>query len=460
MQAKIDKRALLVVTMASNFFNPLMGAAINVALKKIGLEFSISAVGLSWVSMSYLLASAAFLVPMGKLGDTLGRKRMFLLGNLLFAGFTLLCGFAISAPMLIVLRVLQGVSSAMMVATSMALIISAFPPQERGKVIGLNVSAVYVGSSVAPLIGGLLTDSFGWRGIFLMNAVASALIATLVLTRIRGELEAPVRETFDWKGTILYIVSIVAFMLGFSKLPEISAIVLTIVGVLGMIWFVRLELRTTHPVLNINLFAQNKVFALSNVSAIINYAATFAMSFMMSLYLQYVKGFSAREAGIVLMAQPIVMALVASFSGRLSDKRDPHVLSSMGMAISSVGLLILTFVNGDTSIAYIVGGLMVLGFGFGLFSSPNTNAAMSSVDRKVYGSASSVLSTMRNSGMILSMAMASLSMHVLLGNAQINDGNMPQFIVSMKFIFLVFTILCALGVFTSLFGFKQKTIKG
>lgn len=447
---EMNKTFLLIVTMASNFFNPFMGAAVNVALKKIGSDFSMSAVGLSWVTMSYLLASAIFLVPFGRVGDIWGRTRMFLIGNIFFAIVTLLCSFATSAAMLIIMRFLQGVAAAMMTSTTMALVISAFPAKERGKVIGLNVSSVYVGSSLAPMIGGLITDTLSWRALFVINAVTSALIASMILWKLRYEWSEPVREKFDIVGTLIYMLSVSMLMYGFSSLPEMPAIILTLAGLTGLFVFAKVELKLESPVLNIRLFTQNRIFALANLSALINYAATFAMSFMLSLYLQYVKGMEAREAGMILIAQPVMMALVASFSGRLSDKMNPRILAAIGMAISTLGLLILSFIGSDTSNLYIVGGLVVLGIGFGMFSSPNTNVVMSSVDKKSYGIASATVSTMRNTGMMFSMAIASLVIHSFLGDAKISIENLPQFILSTKLVFGIFTALCFAGVFASL----------
>lgn len=446
----VNKTLLLVASMATHFFNPFMGAAVNVALKKIGTELSMSAIGLSWVSMSYLLASVIFLVPFGKLGDTWGRTKMFLYGTIIFALSTFLCAFVPNSTMLISMRFVQGIASAMMTSTLMAIVISAFPPQKRGKVIGLNVSSVYIGSSMAPMVGGLITDAFSWRSLFVINATASTLIAILIIWKLNREWSEVVKEKFDFKGTFIYMISILMLMYGMSKLPETNAIILTLAGIAGLFLFVQVELKTRFPVLNIRLFTENRVFALSNLSALINYAATFALSFMLSLYLQYVKGMEAREAGLVLVAQPVLMAIVASFSGRLSDRKNPRVLAALGMGISATGLLILSFINSDTTTIYILAGLTVLGIGFGLFSSPNTNVVMGSVDKRVYGTASAILGTMRSTGMMFSMAIASLTIHWFLGKSQINVTNLPLFITSTKIVFAVFTVLCYVGVFTSL----------
>ncbi len=454
-EVRLNKYVLLAVTMASNFLNPLMGAAVNVALPNIGQEFSMSAVGLSWVSMSFLLASSMFLIPFGKISDSWGRRKMFLYSNVLLMASSLFCAFAFSTETLIVGRSLQGIAAAGIFATSMAIVISAFEPHQRGKMIGLNVMAVYVGLSIAPVLGGVLTSAWGWRSLFYINTGAILLIIIAILTKIKTEWVVPSHAKFDLGGTFIYMISISILMYGFSHLPQPDAILLTILGVVGIIVFVKYELKQANPVLEMKLFFENKLFAYSNLSAFINYAATFAITFVLSLYLQYVKGLSPKEAGLILIAQPVVMAIVASFSGKLSDSKDPRVLASLGMGISAIGLIMLTFINQDTHTIYIIVALLILGFGFGMFSSPNTNSIMSSVEKKHLGLASATVSTMRTTGMMFSMAVAALSIHVFLGDAIISVTNLDAFIASAQTVIICFAVLCIVGIFTSLVGRRK-----
>ena len=455
----LNKNVLLAVTMSSNFLNPLMGAAVNVALPKIGEEFLMSAVGLSWVSMSFLLTSSVFLVPFGKISDSWGRMKMFLYSNILFALSSLFCAFSLSTEMLIIGRLFQGIAAAGIFATSMAIVISAFEPHERGKMIGLNVMAVYVGLSIAPVLGGILTDSWGWRSLFYINAGVVLLIIFAVITKIKAEWVIPSNAKFDFMGTLIYMVSVSGLMYGFSHLPRTEAAVLTLSGVAGLIVFVKFELKQANPVFEMQLFFKNKLFAFSNLSAFINYAATFAITFVLSLYLQYVKGLSPKETGLILIAQPIVMAFVASFSGKWSDTKDPRILASIGMGISALGLLMLTFISKETHYTYIIVALLILGFGFGLFSSPNTNSVMSSVEKRFLGLASATVSTMRTTGMMFSMAVAALSVHIFLGDAKINTANLDSFMLSMKAVIITFTFLCVIGIFTSLVGRRKVNNK-
>jgi EmrB/QacA subfamily drug resistance transporter len=453
-----NRTVILTVAMASSFFNPFMGAAVNVALPEISGQFSLNAVALSWIAMSFLLASAIFMVPLGRLADLTGRKKIFLIGNIVLTLGSVLCALSQTGSMLIAFRFLQGIGSAMIFSSGMAMVISAYPPQNRGKVIGLNVSAVYIGLSAAPALGGFMTEAWGWESLFYMNAIAGVFIILGVVGFVKTEWSDKSAGKFDVFGTVLYMVSMTLIMYGFSQLPDKNAIVMLVAGILVFGFFIWVELRHAYPVLEINLFIKNRIFAFSNLAALINYAATFAVTFIMSLFLQYVIGFSPSKAGFVLVAQPVMMAFVASFSGRMSDKYDPRILSSLGMGIIVVGLVMLTFLTPSIDMPYVVGSLLILGMGFGLFSSPNTNSVMGSVAKKDLGIASATISTMRLTGQMVSMATAAMVINVFIGDEKINQQNIPAFMQSTKVLFVIFAVLCFLGVFASLA--RGKTERG
>jgi len=331
--------------MLTSFLNPFMGASINIAIPQIGEQFSMNATSLSWVAMAFLLSSAVFLVPFGKMADIVGRKKIFLLGNIIVTIASIVCALSISGTMLIISRMLQGIGSAMVFGTGMALITSAFQPNKRGKAIGLNVSAVYLGLSLAPVLGGFLTQHFGWQSLFIVTIPISIFVIISILTSIKTEWAEAKNESFDYKGSVIYVVSVISLMYGFSKLPDVHAIVTTLIGIAGILYFIHTELHIQYPVLNIGLFRNNRTFAFSNLAALINYAATFAVAFILSLYLQYVQGFTPQHAGMILLAQPLMMMIFSMLSGRLSDKFDPHILASLGMGIIVVGLSMLVFLN-------------------------------------------------------------------------------------------------------------------
>lgn len=444
------KRLILAAAVITSFINPFLGAAINIALPAISADFSLGAVGMSWVSMVFLLSSAVFLVPLGKLADIRGRKQIFFLGNIIIALSSILCALSPSAALLISFRAIQGIGSAMVFGTGIAIITSVYPPGERGKAIGITVTSVYIGLSLAPFLGGILTEYLGWRSIFYATIPFEIVVIWIIWRYIKEEWADARGEKFDWSGSIIYLFSMSAFMFGFSKLPDISAIALSAAGLLGLIGFVILERRLEFPVFNIRLFASNRLFAFSNLAALINYATTFAITFLLSLYLQYILGLSPRDAGMILVTQPVLMAIVASISGKLSDRHDPRILASAGMGIITGGLIMLSFLRVDSGISYLVVILAIVGFGFGMFSSPNTNAIMGSVDKKYLGIASATVGTMRLTGQMMSMGIATLILQVFIGNSPISLQNSAEFMSSMRTTFMVFVILCIVGLFSSL----------
>ncbi len=446
----LDRIAALVVAGVASFLTPFMGSSINVALPSIVEEFSMNAVMMSWVATSYLLAAAMFLVPFGKIADIYGRRKIFIYGISVYTVSSLLLGMSNSTGMLIGLRVVQGIGGAMIFGTAVAILTSIFPPGERGKALGINTAATYLGLSLGPYLGGLLTEHLGWRSLFLANVPLGIIVIVLVLLMLRGEWKGAKGDKFDLTGSVLYGLSLVAIMLGFPRLPEIWGISLLVAGLIGIAAFVYWESAIEHPVLNMNLFRNNTVFAFSNMAAFINYSATFAVTFLLSLYLQYVKGFSPETAGLILVSQPVVMTVFSPAAGWLSDRLEARIVASAGMALMVVGLALLSLVGTGTSTAFIAVCLVILGFGYALFSSPNTNAVMSSVEKTFFGVAAATLATMRLVGQTLSMGIATLIMAVYIGNAQIEPSNHPQFLAGMKTALIVFCVLCFIGMFASL----------
>jgi EmrB/QacA subfamily drug resistance transporter len=444
------RRVAVLVATCSSFLTPFMGSSLNIALPSIGREFSIGALVLGWISTAYLLSSAMFLVPFGKLADLHGRKRIFVWGLVAYGVGSLLSGLAPSVGTLIAARVVQGVGGAMIFGTGVAILTSVFPPQERGRVLGLNVAAVYVGLSVGPFLGGVLTQQWGWRSIFYLNVPLAAVIAALAAWKLQGEWRAGDGEGFDWAGSVLYGLGLVALIYGFSRLPSALGAALTLAGILVLALFALWEGRARTPVLELSLFRRNPAFTFSNLAALINYSATSAVGFLLSLYLQSVRGVNPQQAGLILLAQPVVQALFSPLAGWASDRVEPRIVASAGMGLTVVGLALLYPLASSTAIPYIIGVLALLGFGFALFSSPNTNAVMSSVDRSHYGVASATLATMRLTGQMLSMGIVMLIFALFMGGTAVTPQTAPRFLTSVRAAFSVFVVLCFLGVFASL----------
>ena len=440
--------ALLVATLA-NFLTPFMSSAINIALPAIGTEFAADAILLSWIPTSFLLAAAIFAVPFGRISDIYGMKRIFRYGIVLFTIASLLSAVASSALFLILFRILQGIGSAMIFVTGLAIVTSVYPSHERGKAIGINIAAVYVALSLGPVFGGVMTQHLGWRSLFYTMIPLGIAILVLTFWKVKNEWAACRGERFDWKGSVLFSVVLVMIIYGFSILPGLTGIVLVLLGIVGFSGFLMFELRVDSPVLDVRLF-KNTTFALSSLAALINFSATFAVVFLLSLYLQYIKGLDPQSAGLILVSQPVVMAIFTPIAGRLSDRFEPRKLASLGMALSTLGLFIFSLITAETGIAVVSAGLVVLGLGFGLFASPNTSAIMGSVERRFYGVASAMVSTMRLLGQMFSMGLALMVFALFIGNAQITPVQYPALLTSIRTVFMICTVLCFAGIFASL----------
>ena len=454
---RANERVALVVATLASFLTPFMGSATNVALPAIGREMGLPAVALSWVATAYLLSAAVFLVPFGKLADIHGRKRVFVGGLLVYTATSALCALAPSFPFLLAGRVAQGLGGGMIFGTSVALLTSIFPPGRRGLALGVNVAAVYLGLSLGPPLGGLLTQQLGWRSVFLANVVLGAVATALAWRGLAGEWREAPGDSLDGTGTVLYGVGLVALMYGLGRLPSAAGVALVGLGVLTLVGFVAWERRAAYPLLDIALFAENRVFAFSNLAALVNYAATFAVGFLLSLYLQSIRGLTAQAAGGILAVQPLVQAGLSPFAGRLSDRVDPRIVASTGMGLIAIGLALLALVGAATPAAFVVACLVLLGAGFGLFSSPNTNAVMASVEKRSYGVASATLATMRLVGQMLSMGVASGVLALFVGGGAVGPERAAGFVAGMRTAFVLYALLCVAGVFASLARGRSAT---
>jgi EmrB/QacA subfamily drug resistance transporter len=371
-------------------------------------------------------------------------------GVLIFTASSVLIANSGSGTAMILIRVFQGFGASMIFATGMPILISVFPVGERGKALGITVAAVYLGLSVGPFLGGIITQQLGWRYIFWLNLPLGLLLLMVIFLMLKGDWAEAKGARFDFAGSAILAAALLATMYGFTNLPALFAVILIIIGLAGMALFVVFESQIQNPVIDINLFRHNTVFAFSNLAALINYAATFAVGFLLSLYLQRLKGLSPQEAGLILVSQPIIMAIFSPLAGRLSDKTEPRTVASLGMTLTFIGLTLLFFLDADSSIKYIIACLVVLGFGFALFSSPNTNAIMSSVERRFFGVAGAMVSTMRQVGMMLSMGIVMMILALLLGDSAITAENQNQFVSSVRIAFAVFAVMCFGGIFASL----------
>jgi MFS family permease len=347
------------------------------------------------------------------------------------------------------MRLAQGASGAVPLAAAMPMLIASYPPARRGRAIGVNIAGVYSGLSVGPVAGGFLTQALGWRSIFLLTAALSLGVFAVAAVRLPADHQKQTSEKLDLPGSGLSAVALCSMMIGLALLPRPNGIGLLVASFAVLAGFAFWELRAPSPLLDVRLFGSNRVFLLSNVAALVNYSATAGVGFLLSLYLQRVRGLDPRGAGVVLVTQPVLMALLSGPAGRLSERIEPRRLATAGMALTTVGLLVLAFIGAATPMWLVVVALALLGIAFAAFSSPNTNAVMSSVEQRQLGIASATLGTMRGVGQMLSLGLCGLLFATLVGFVPVQDVPIDDFVRVVRTAFALFAGLCFCGIFAS-----------
>lgn len=452
MKDIISKRATLVVVSTFSFVIAYTTSSVNIALPSIGKEFAMEAAILGWVNTVFVIAVAVVLIPAGRLADIYGRKKVFLYGSILFAISSFSLAIANSSTMIIVFRAIQGISGGMTIGPSMAILTSVFPANERGRALGISIAAVYVGITAGPYLGGVLTQYVSWRSIFFLSAALTVIVIVLIVWKLRGEWAEAAGERFDLFGSLTFLIALVMILYGLTALPAIPGIALIVSGTLVMFGFVRWEAKAASPVLNVSLLRKNRVFILSNIANLINYSATYAVVFLMSLYLQYIKALPPQTAGLIILIQSAVMAASSPFFGRLSDRIEPQLIASAGMALNCVALVLLAFLDAQTVLVHVASSMIIFGLGMGLFVSPNTNAVLGSVPKKTLGVASGAQAAMRNVGMAFSMGIVMILFSIYIGKAQITPEYYPAFLSATKVGFTIFAAICFVGIFIQLAG--------
>ncbi len=452
-----SRSAILFSVCIAHFLMPFMMSAVGVALPTMGREFSATAMQLGLVETTYVLSASIFLLAMGRFGDIHGRRKIFQIGLLAFAGAGGLISQAWSIEVVIILRFLQGMGGSMVMATTMAMVVSAFPPSERGKALGIAIASVYAGISCGPFVGGHLVALLGWRSIFYLVLPLGLITWLVTKYKISEEWAEAKGEPFDWKGVALYAPSVLLLVSGVSNLIRgWWAWGLVFLANVAIFLFLRFESRAPYPLLNIKLLRENRVFALSNLAALFNYAATFGVTFFLSLYLQYVKGMGPEQAGTVLIIQPIVQTLFSPFCGRLSDRVPASLVATGGMAFCVLGLAVASGLTADSSLTVVFLLLVFLGLGFALFSSPNVSMIMGSVEPRYLGVASGLNASMRTLGMMTSMMIITLVFSYLMHGQPVTLDTQPEFIASMRLALLIFCGLCVIGIGCSLGRVKTQ----
>lgn len=441
----------LWVVSTVQFLVPFLMSAIGVALPVIGEDLNASAVQLGLIQTVMVLGTAAVLLPVGRFADIHGRKRVFIIGVIILAISTLALGLISSIRIFLVLRFVQGVGSAMILATSIAILTAVYPPERRGQAMGIIVAMVYIGLSLGPSLSGLIIDHLGWRWVFFIVFGFIVLALLLTLIWLKGEWTSAAGEPFDCLGTVVFVLALCIFIYGASQvIKNEMAGWIVLGGLIGLGIFTTIEWKVAFPLLDLRLLISNLPFTFSNLATFLNYASASSFSFFFSLYLQYVKGLPPQQAGLLLVVQPVFQAILAPLVGRLSDVFPPSRIATIGMALNTIGLVAAALINPETSFAYIVMVMILLGVSLGIFSTPNMTAIMNSVGPKHQGTAASMVSTMRTMGMLFSTTAIAVILSIYLGDQSVTRANIPEFVGSMQTSLFLFSALSLLGTLFSM----------
>lgn len=448
---------ILFAVMGASIMGPIDGSVVNIAMPTFSQVFHVDLNTVGWVSMSYLLVLGSLILTYGRLGDMFGFRRIFLWGIGIFTIASGLCTLASNVWVLVAFRAVQAVGAGMFMAMGPAIITSIFPPQERGRALGTNGMIVAVGLALGPTLGGFLISWSSWKSIFFIN-VPIGIISLLFCFRMVPQANELKPQKFDLVGAALGFISLCAFLIAGSYGEQwgwtsVSTLVLALVFIIGIVAFIRWERRVKQPMLDLSLF-RNRVFSGANYAALMNFMAMFAMTFLTPFYLQEILHLNVEHAGLILTVSPLIVFVMAPFSGTMSDRLGTRWLAFTGQTIVCLSLFFMAGLSAHSRVIDIVWRLFLFGLGTGLFQSPNNSAVMGSVPRHRLGIGSAVLATVRNVGMVLGIAVSS-GVFTWQHSARLAvlgaGGEIPAFMAGLKAAFLAGAILAASGALTSLF---------
>lgn len=448
------KNLILLICSVLSFFTVFAVNAVMVVVPSIASEFHMSNIVQNWVIIIFLLVVAVLSVPAGQISGKYGLKKVTIISIILFIIISIVTVLVASSEEFLICRLILGIALSFINVTSMSMVVSAFEPEERGKALGINITGVYIGLSLSPVLGGILNYNLGWRSVVLFGVPFLLVILALLLTKIDEEWITFENVALDWKGSFAYGIGMVLFMYGFTILNEPLGVILTVLGIIILVVFGLIELRQDNPVFDIRFFKNNK-FLSANFASLSAYLATFAVTTILNYHLQYIKGYDSQFTGLILLAAPLCQVVIAPIAGRLSDRYVPQILAAIGMGLGTVSLVLFSFLDFNTSLVYLIISMVLYGVGFGLFSPPNTNVIMSSVPPKDTSVASAAVSTMRTVGQAMSMGILTLVFAFVMGNVPIIEQYYPLLISSCQITCLICVVLCIASVFASFVGIRS-----
>jgi EmrB/QacA subfamily drug resistance transporter len=451
---------VLLAVGLGTFMTALDASVVNTILPLVRQTYQTEVANVEWVVVVYLLVLSALLLSFGRLGDMRGHKQVYLAGFGLFVLSSVLCGLSNSVWMLVACRGSQALGGAMLAANSPAILTKTFPPAQRGRVLGLQATMTYLGLTVGPSFGGWLAHWQGWPSVFFINlpvGLAAVVLSWIFIPQDKQENHV---EKFDAVGALFFTCGLVMLLLGLNQghnwgwnSPAILGLLIAAFALLGL--FTWIELRIASPMLDLTLFRVPE-FSSSTASAVLNYICVYSVTFLMPFYLLQGRGLDSSQAGLILTAQPIIMAIIAPISGALSDRLGARWPGVFGMSVLSAGIFLLSRLDGDSSYLQVIASLGVVGLGTGAFISPNNSALMGSAPRQRQGIAAGVLATARNFGMVLGIGISGAVFNTFLSSSNPGSGNL---FTAIRASFLVAVVFALMGIFTTAVRQDRQSIQ-
>ena len=461
-----NRWVILAIVVMVVFMSTLDSSIVNVALPVMAKALHVTSAGIQLIVTSYLIIISATILVFGRLGDIVGKTKIFKFGIALFTLGSLFCGVTSSLLVLVLARVIQAIGASATMANSQGIITAIFPENERGRALGLTGTFVALGALVGPPLGGFIIDATSWEYIFLIN-VPIGIITLYYSFKVLPKGRKKANGKLDGLGAILFMLAIVPLFVSLGNGQEIGftkplIILGFLMAAISFIAFIMVEKKREDPLLQLQIF-ENKLFSLSVFCGFISFVTLFCSTIIQPFYLQDVMKFSPSSTGLILMISPLVLSIVAPLSGHLSDKIGSEILTFIGLVVISLGLLLMSTLNEQSSIISMVLFIGVLSMGNGLFQSPNTSLIMSTVPKDKLGIAGSVNALVRNLGMVCGIALSTtllynrisykIGYHVTDYVASRNDA----FIYGMRTVYITAAAICMIGaVLTSLRLFSKK----
>lgn len=441
---------ILIAIGTGTFMSALDTSVVNTILPILKSHFNTEVALVEWVVITYLLLVSGLLPSFGRLGDIYGHKSVYITGFFIFIFSSLVCALAPNIYALIAARAFQAIGAAMLSSNSPAILTKSFPSQQRGQALGLQATMTYAGLITGPSLGGWLADQFSWRAVFYINIPVGLLALLLSVLAIPKDDNKTEREQFDIPGALFFLAGLVALLFALNQghnfgWGSVSILSLFLISAVFLLLFIRIEKRQSRPMLDLTLF-KRRIFSTSAMSAILNYICVYCILFLMPFFLMDGKGLSPSQSGLILSAQPLVMAIIAPISGTISDKIGARIPGMIGMAILSCGLFLLSRLTLSTPISYVLICLSITGLGIGIFISPNNSALMGAAPSNRQGIAAGILATSRNIGMVLGIGFSGAVFSTIL---TMNSNTASSLTTAIRYSFLIACVIAILGIITT-----------